>query len=32
MDHAGNRVARGVYFVRLDTPGFRDVKKAVVTR
>jgi hypothetical protein len=30
----GNRtaVARGVYFIRLDTPGFRSVKKAVVTR
>jgi DNA-binding beta-propeller fold protein YncE len=25
-------VARGVYFIRLDTPGFRSVKKAVVTR
>jgi hypothetical protein len=22
----------GIYFLRLDTPGFRDVKKAVVTR
>ena len=31
-DHAGAAVARGVYFVRLDTPGFRAVKKAVVTR
>jgi hypothetical protein len=25
-------VAHGVYFHRLDTPGFRSVKKAVVTR
>jgi hypothetical protein len=22
----------GIYFLRLDTPGFRSVKKAVVTR
>jgi hypothetical protein len=22
----------GIYFIRLDTPGFRSVKKAVVTR
>jgi hypothetical protein len=30
----GNRtaVARGLYFIRLDTPGFRSVKKAVVAR
>ena len=28
----GKPVARGVYFVRLDTPGFRSVQKAVVTR
>jgi len=26
----GKSVARGVYFVRLDTPGFRSVQKAVV--
>ncbi len=32
QDLHGNRAARGVYFIRLDTPGFRDVKKAVVTR
>jgi hypothetical protein len=32
QDLHGNRAARGVYFVRLDTPGFSDVKKAVVTR
>jgi DNA-binding beta-propeller fold protein YncE len=25
-------VARGVYFARLDTPGFADVRKAVVSR
>ena len=31
-DSAGNAVARGVYLIRLDTPGFRDVKKAVVAR
>ena len=32
QDHDGRVVARGVYFIRLDTPGFRSVKKAVVTR
>ena len=32
QDLHGNRAARGVYFVRLDTPGFRSVKKAVVAR
>jgi hypothetical protein len=31
-DNAGDVVARGVYYVRLDTPGFRDVKKAVMAR
>ena len=31
-DSRGRQVARGVYFYRLDTKGFRDVKKAVVTR
>ena len=31
-DNRGRQVARGVYFYRLDTPGFRSVKKAVVTR
>ncbi len=31
-DSAGNAVARGVYLIRLDTPGFRSVKKAVVAR
>ena len=31
-DSHGKRVPRGVYFDRLDTPGFRDVKKAVVAR
>jgi hypothetical protein len=31
-DSRGRQVARGVYFYRLDTPGFRSVKKAVVTR
>jgi hypothetical protein len=31
-DSAGNAVPRGVYLVRIDTPGFRSVKKAVVTR
>jgi len=31
-DSRGRQVAHGVYFYRLDTPGFRDVKKAVVTR
>jgi hypothetical protein len=31
-DRNGAAVARGVYFVRLETPGFSDVKKAVVTR
>jgi flagellar hook assembly protein FlgD len=32
QDLSGQPVPRGVYFVRLDTPGFSDVKKAVVTR
>jgi hypothetical protein len=31
-DSRGRQVPRGVYFYRLDTPGFRDVKKAVVAR
>jgi hypothetical protein len=31
-DNRGRQVPRGVYFYRLDTPGFRSVKKAVVTR
>ncbi len=31
-DRNGAAVARGVYFIRLDTPGLADVKKAVVTR
>jgi len=31
-DNRGRQVARGVYFYRLATPGFRSVKKAVVTR
>jgi hypothetical protein len=31
-DTAGHSVPRGVYLVRLDTPGFRSVKKAVVAR
>ena len=31
-NHGGSVVAHGVYFVRLDTPSFSDVKKAVVTR
>ena len=31
-DSRGHQVARGVYFYRLDTPGFRSVKKAVVAR
>ena len=29
-DSRGQQVPHGVYFYRLDTPGFRDVKKAVV--
>jgi hypothetical protein len=32
LDPHGNRAAPGVYFIRLDTPGSSDVKKAVVTR
>ena len=32
QDLYGNRAARVVYFIRLDTPGFGDVKKAVVAR
>jgi flagellar hook assembly protein FlgD len=31
-DDRGRQVPHGVYFYRLDTPGFRDVKKAVVVR
>jgi hypothetical protein len=31
-DSRGRQVPRGVYFYRLDTPGYRAVKKAVVTR
>jgi hypothetical protein len=31
-DNRGRQVPHGVYFYRLDTPGFRDVKKAVVVR
>ncbi len=31
-DSRGRLVPHGVYFYRLDTPGFRDVKKAVVAR
>ena len=31
-DSRGRQVPRGVYFYRLDAPGFRSVKKAVVTR
>jgi hypothetical protein len=32
QDTKGRSCACGVYFYRLDTPGFRAVKKAVVTR
>ncbi len=32
LPQAKAAVARAVYFVRLDTPGFRSVKKAVVAR
>jgi hypothetical protein len=31
-DARGRTVARGVYFYRLDTPGFTDVKKAVMVK
>jgi hypothetical protein len=31
-DSHGKQVPYGVYFYRLDTPGFRSVKKAVVAR
>jgi hypothetical protein len=31
-DNRGKQVPYGVYFYRLDTPGFRSVKKAVVAR
>jgi hypothetical protein len=29
---SGEQVPDGVYFYRLDTPGFRPAKKAVVAR
>jgi flagellar hook assembly protein FlgD len=32
QDRDGKRAARGVYFIRLDTPGFRSVKKTVLAR
>jgi hypothetical protein len=32
QDGSGNPVPRGVYFIRLRTPGFTATKKAVVTR
>jgi len=31
-DNRGREVPRGVYFYRLDTPGFRAVRKAVLAR
>jgi len=31
-DSYGKQVPYGVYIYRLDTPGFRSVKKAIVTR
>jgi DNA-binding beta-propeller fold protein YncE len=31
-DHGGAAVVPGVYFIRLDTPGFRAVKKVVVAK
>jgi hypothetical protein len=31
-DGNGTAVARGVYFIRLDTPAVRDVRKVVITR
>jgi flagellar hook assembly protein FlgD len=31
-DSRGRQVPHGIYFYRLDTPGFRDTKKAVVMR
>ena len=31
-DTEGKQVPYGIYFYRLDTPGFRSVKKAVVTK
>ncbi len=31
-DRSGNDVPAGVYFIRLDTPAFTEVQKAVVTR
>ena len=31
-DARGRRMANGIYFYRLDLPGFRSVKKAVLMR
>ena len=30
LDEQGRRVSSGVYFYRLDTPGFSDTKKMVL--
>jgi len=32
QDDQGRKVSSGIYFYRLETPGFRDTKKAVVVR
>jgi hypothetical protein len=32
LDDTGSRVARGVYFARMETPGFSATEKVVMLR